>query len=151
MTSIPILVSLFAPHPKTLSLSLPESTPVSELPLLLSKYVELPRQTLSTFSGQRIPLDSSEPLSSLRPSNDGPILLRLGVKLCGGKGGFGSQLRAAGGRMSSRGQAENNDSCVFSPQRCQNAELVWLVAQMSRFEWTPVELCQGSRKAQETH
>ncbi|KAH8678019.1 telomere stability and silencing-domain-containing protein [Xylariales sp. PMI_506] len=34
--------------------------------------------------------------------------LRLSVPLCGGKGGFGSQLRAAGGRMSSK-KKKNGD------------------------------------------
>jgi hypothetical protein len=41
------------------------------------------------------------------------LSLRLAVPLCGGKGGFGSQLRAAGGRMSSkrkRNQGEDNGS-----------------------------------------
>lgn len=36
--------------------------------------------------------------------------LRLTPRLKGGKGGFGSQLRAAGGRMSSQ-KTSNNDSC----------------------------------------
>lgn len=41
---------------------------------------------------------------------DGPLDLFLNIRVLGGKGGFGSQLRAAGGRMS-RGQPTNNDSC----------------------------------------
>ena len=38
------------------------------------------------------------------------VSLRLSPRLRGGKGGFGSQLRAAGGRMSSQ-KTSNNDSC----------------------------------------
>lgn len=38
------------------------------------------------------------------------MTLRLSPRLLGGKGGFGSQLRAAGGRMSSQ-KTSNNDSC----------------------------------------
>lgn len=49
-------------------------------------------------------------LSSLIASNDDHLELSLNVRLLGGKGGFGSQLRAAGGRMSS-GKNNNTDSC----------------------------------------
>lgn len=38
------------------------------------------------------------------------VSFRLSPKVLGGKGGFGSQLRAAGGRMSSQ-RTSNNDSC----------------------------------------
>jgi len=38
------------------------------------------------------------------------VTLRLTCRVLGGKGGFGSQLRAAGGRMSSQ-KTGNNDSC----------------------------------------
>jgi hypothetical protein len=36
--------------------------------------------------------------------------MRLAPRVLGGKGGFGSQLRAAGGRMSSQ-KTNNKDSC----------------------------------------
>lgn len=57
-------------------------------------------------------LHPSTRLSSLCKTEDetSPIFLELGVRVRGGKGGFGSQLRAAGGRMSS-GKNTNNDSC----------------------------------------
>ncbi|KAL5612154.1 hypothetical protein BROUX41_000302 [Berkeleyomyces rouxiae] len=51
--------------------------------------------------------------SYLANENDDILSLRLWSPLCGGKGGFGSQLRAAGGRMSSkkkRGQGDDNGS-----------------------------------------
>lgn len=54
------------------------------------------------------------PVSALLPDVSSTFVqLRLSVPLRGGKGGFGSQLRAAGGRMSSkkkRAQGENNGS-----------------------------------------
>ena len=54
------------------------------------------------------------PVSALLPDISSTFVqLRLSVPLRGGKGGFGSQLRAAGGRMSSkkkRAQGENNGS-----------------------------------------
>ncbi|EKD12817.1 hypothetical protein MBM_09046 [Drepanopeziza brunnea f. sp. 'multigermtubi' MB_m1] len=57
---------------------------------------------------------SSIPISGLLSSpQDDFLSLRLSLPLCGGKGGFGSQLRAAGGRMSSkrkRNQGEDNGS-----------------------------------------
>ena len=49
----------------------------------------------------------------LSNGHDAFLPLRLSVPLCGGKGGFGSQLRAAGGRMSSKRknkQGESNSS-----------------------------------------
>ena len=107
--SIPVLVTLFSGHQRTLSLSLDPSTPLASLPDLLSKYVPKQQQTLSTFSGRPLAIAEGD-IASIYEG--GPVLLRLGVRLCGGKGGFGSQLRAAGGRMSGRKGEENNDSCV---------------------------------------
>lgn len=43
-------------------------------------------------------------------SNRSPFGCSLSPRVLGGKGGFGSQLRAAGGRMSSQ-KTGNNDSC----------------------------------------
>ncbi|KAJ7905627.1 telomere stability and silencing-domain-containing protein [Mycena olivaceomarginata] len=80
-----LLISTFAPFP-TLSLSI----------------------ALSTHNGVLPPLDSS--VSSLQADGSSLITLRLTPRLLGGKGGFGSQLRAAGGRMSSQ-KTSNNDSC----------------------------------------
>ncbi|KAH8090879.1 telomere stability and silencing-domain-containing protein [Filobasidium floriforme] len=58
-----------------------------------------------------LPLSPNTQLSALGDgSSSSPIFLELGVRVRGGKGGFGSQLRAAGGRMSS-GKNTNNDSC----------------------------------------
>ncbi|PYI11562.1 hypothetical protein BO78DRAFT_392960 [Aspergillus sclerotiicarbonarius CBS 121057] len=100
--------------PSTLSFSLPSSSSIAELTEKITSYLPrtLPLESLiltTTRNKQLLP--SSESLSSYV---DGTILpLRLSVPLCGGKGGFGSQLRAAGGRMSSkrkRNQGDDNGS-----------------------------------------
>ncbi|KAJ7430741.1 telomere stability and silencing-domain-containing protein [Mycena galericulata] len=73
------------------------------------RYPSLPITVgFSTHNGVLPPLDS--PVSSLRSNGSSLITLRLTPRLLGGKGGFGSQLRAAGGRMSSQ-KTSNNDSC----------------------------------------
>lgn len=102
--------------PSTLSLPIAASSPISELTSQLT--ARLPqinsRLVLTTTSNKELSSTSSLPISTLLTSHDDTILpLRLSVPLCGGKGGFGSQLRAAGGRMSSkrkRNQGENNGS-----------------------------------------
>jgi hypothetical protein len=107
-----LLVSTFSPFP-TLSLSVPSETPVSSiLPLLQSKYPSLPNGlSLSLHSG--LVSGGDAPLSSLHDEVQQDVHLvtmRLTPHILGGKGGFGSQLRAAGGRMSSQ-KTSNNDSC----------------------------------------
>lgn len=102
--------------PSTLSLPLPFETTISELRERIQD--RLPahnsRLILTTISNKQLPTESSSPISALLSSpQDDFLSLRLAVPLCGGKGGFGSQLRAAGGRMSSkrkRGQGEQNGS-----------------------------------------
>ncbi|KAH9838685.1 telomere stability and silencing-domain-containing protein, partial [Rhodofomes roseus] len=109
--STSILVSAFAPFP-TLSLSAPSDASFSSLyDLLADRYPELPSDLLLTpHRGCAPPPDA--PLSSLQNDTNEPsfVSLRLVPRLRGGKGGFGSQLRAAGGRMSSQ-KTSNNDSC----------------------------------------
>ncbi|KAI3613652.1 hypothetical protein WG66_013513 [Moniliophthora roreri] len=112
MISTNLLVSTFSPFP-TLSLSVPSDTPISSvLPLLYSKYPSLPAGlSLSLHSGLISANDT--PLSSLHDEAQRDVHLvtmRLTPLILGGKGGFGSQLRAAGGRMSSQ-KTSNNDSC----------------------------------------
>lgn len=125
---INVLVTSFAGTglPPTLSLSLPPSTPISSLVdeldsrLPASATTSSTRLLLSTLSSRPVPLNSPSPISSLLPSassspltkddaalDDAFLTLRLTPALCGGKGGFGSQLRAAGGRMSKRKKGGN--------------------------------------------
>ncbi|KAK4070102.1 uncharacterized protein Triagg1_6523 [Trichoderma aggressivum f. europaeum] len=65
---------------------------------------------ITTLSNRLLPQVSEAPLSTyLTSDNDDFLSLRLAIPLCGGKGGFGSQLRAAGGRMSSRKKQKQDD------------------------------------------
>ncbi|EEB07797.1 ubiquitin family [Schizosaccharomyces japonicus yFS275] len=57
-------------------------------------------------------LEKTDALKKWAAPNCSFITLSLRPRVRGGKGGFGSQLRAAGGRMSrKRGEQENLDSC----------------------------------------
>ncbi|KAF7873955.1 hypothetical protein EAF04_002627 [Stromatinia cepivora] len=102
--------------PSTLSLPLPNTTTISELQDKL--YERIPSQDrrliLTTISNKLLSAESSSPISDLLSDPEDEFLsLRLSARLCGGKGGFGSQLRAAGGRMSSKrkkGQGDQNGS-----------------------------------------
>jgi hypothetical protein len=102
--------------PSTLALPLSSTTSISELRSRLQERVPAfnDRLILTTLSNKQLPIASPIPISDLlTESEDAFLSLRLSVPLCGGKGGFGSQLRAAGGRMSSkrkRNQGENNGS-----------------------------------------
>lgn len=112
--------------PPTLSFSLPISSTVTDLTERIEQFLpeSLKRSaahlTLTTIGNKQVLPESTQRISSLlsahyhaSTSTDNILPLRLSVPLRGGKGGFGSQLRAAGGRMSSkrkRNQGENNGS-----------------------------------------
>ena len=98
--------------PSTLSLPVPASASVSEIWIHIDQ--QLPnlnhRLILTTNSNKQLLRTSLEPISSFfGSSKDAFLPLRLSVPLCGGKGGFGSQLRAAGGRMSSRKKRQQGE------------------------------------------
>ena len=61
------------------------------------------------FSDKKCSIDLNTPLNGLFDLTDF-IQLNLYPRLLGGKGGFGSQLRAAGGRMRSH-KNQSNDAC----------------------------------------
>ncbi|TFY62740.1 hypothetical protein EVG20_g6595 [Dentipellis fragilis] len=113
--STTVLVSSFPPFP-TFALSVDtESTLDDVYDALLAQHPTLPASAdlrLTPVSG-RLP-EPDAPLSSIYEEHDDTTLalisLRLAPRMRGGKGGFGSQLRAAGGRMSSQ-KTSNNDSC----------------------------------------
>ncbi|KAG6040842.1 hypothetical protein E4U41_006884 [Claviceps citrina] len=98
--------------PPTLVVPISRTTTISEL---REEIVDrLPttdsRLIITTLSNRQLPQDSEAPISIyLSSSQDDFLSLRLAVPLCGGKGGFGSQLRAAGGRMSSRKKKNQED------------------------------------------
>lgn len=114
---INVLVSAYAPF-NTLNIPLDGCTPLSSLPGLIARrtcasadHNNTSQQRLTLQSGATLP--ASGALSSLLSNghHQNEVHLRLALKLPGGKGGFGSQLRAAGGRMSTRGREDNTDSC----------------------------------------
>lgn len=118
--STSLLIQTFSPFP-SLTLNVPSSTLLSNIPSLLQeRYYKLPftdpsDYVLATHRGHAI--SPASPISSLHPDSQSDLIstsnfvtLRLTPRLVGGKGGFGSQLRAAGGRMSSQ-KTSNNDSC----------------------------------------
>jgi hypothetical protein len=110
-----VLIQAFAPLP-TLSVSVPELAEIQDLfPLIHKRYPTFPLAladslVFSTHSGHVPPLQSLVSGLKSAQSNGGLVTLRLSPRVLGGKGGFGSQLRAAGGRMSSQ-KTNNNDSC----------------------------------------
>ena len=109
--STSVLVSAFSPFP-TLNISAPADSCFAELyDLLAERYPSLPSNDLllTPHSGP-IPSPHTPVASLLDDAGTGLVTLRLIPRLRGGKGGFGSQLRAAGGRMSSQ-KTSNNDSC----------------------------------------
>lgn len=68
-----------------------------------------------TTNSRRAVRHAEEPVSTLLSSPADTFLsLRLTVPLCGGKGGFGSILRAQGGRMSSRKKKNQADANASS-------------------------------------
>jgi len=113
-SSLSVLIQAFAPFPTLSLLVLADTTEISELfPLIKGKYPSFPLSlasslVFSTHSGH-VPLPQSL-ISDLKAISSNLVFLRLSPRLLGGKGGFGSQLRAAGGRMSSQ-KTNNNDSC----------------------------------------
>lgn len=110
--------------PSTLSFSLPSISTVSDLTEKVISYLppSVPFQsfTLTTTNNKQI-TPTSDRLQSLLVARDGEssitsylLPLRLTVPLRGGKGGFGSQLRAAGGRMSSKRKRTQGDDNASS-------------------------------------
>lgn len=122
-----VLVSAYAPY-KTLCVALDAETELSTLPALLAARTRATpsEQSLTLSSGRTLPSEGC--LSQISQGQD--VHLRLALKLPGGKGGFGSQLRAAGGRMSSRGREQNTDSCRdLSGRRLSSVKEAQRVAQ----------------------
>lgn len=102
----PVLVSLSLPAPlpaQRFSVASPSSTPLASL---------LPAHlTSSCYLRTRSVLPSpTAVLSDVLAAGQTEVDLEVVGRLLGGKGGFGAQLRATGGRMSSQ-KASNNDSC----------------------------------------
>ena len=97
--------------PPTLAVPVTSSMTISALKsLIISRFPYINSRLLFTTTSNKELISSSDPISSLLLDNADDLLpLRLSVPLCGGKGGFGSQLRAAGGRMSSKRKKNRGD------------------------------------------
>jgi Silencing defective 2 N-terminal ubiquitin domain len=99
--------------PPTLSIPVLATESISDVVATISK--QLPttnaRFILTTTSNKQLSSQSTSPITVLLDSTHDTFLpLRLSAPICGGKGGFGSQLRAAGGRMSSRKKKNKEES-----------------------------------------
>ena len=99
--------------PPTLAFPVSAATSIGDLRQQIAD--QLPhsssRDILTTTSNRELTLKADSLITSLLSSDNDTILpLRLSVPLCGGKGGFGSQLRAAGGRMSSKRKKNQGDA-----------------------------------------
>ncbi|KAF2199354.1 hypothetical protein GQ43DRAFT_442560 [Delitschia confertaspora ATCC 74209] len=102
-TPVTIIISQIRGH--DLVFTLPKDTPISEIySELTTRAPWLASQRLALTTNSRVNLYKhlSSPISSILSSDETFLPLRFTIPLCGGKGGFGSQLRAQGGRMSSR-------------------------------------------------
>ncbi|KAK4172551.1 telomere stability and silencing-domain-containing protein [Triangularia setosa] len=117
-SKINVLITSFTGSslPPTLSLALHPSTPISSLVshldsrLPTSSPLSTRQLLLTTLSSHYLSPSSNSPISALLSTpRDDFLSLRLSVPLCGGKGGFGSQLRAAGGRMSKRKKTQEDN------------------------------------------
>ena len=120
--STTVLVSTFAPF-STLAFSASLDATIQDIHAdILERYPYLPNDglrltTLAGVSEAGVTLGSLLGDDALDQDDQGEskdvgrlVSLRLTPAMRGGKGGFGSQLRAAGGRMSSQ-KTNNNDSC----------------------------------------
>lgn len=121
--------------PPTLCLSLPASSTTADLlasiaGVLPTNLPESTRLILTSTSNQPIYASSSISIVDLSLPSSCPqslgcsiLPLRLSVPLVGGKGGFGSQLRAAGGRMSSRKKRQNAELATGSARNLDGRRL----------------------------
>ncbi|KAK9781056.1 putative Telomere stability and silencing-domain-containing protein [Seiridium cardinale] len=124
MGKINIFVSSIAGFgPATLSFPVPSSATLEDVADSIKQRLPADprdhRLILTTNSNKqlipsRFPLSTSISTVCGLSNSDDFVSLRLSAPLCGGKGGFGSQLRAAGGRMSSRKKKNNGDENASS-------------------------------------
>lgn len=105
-----------APLRKTLSLHLPITLTADEILASVVSRLNLHEEgasllRLTTPGGH--PFSASSTLADLTRPEAPRSFVELEIRLAvlGGKGGFGSMLRAQGGKMSARKGEENNDSC----------------------------------------
>ncbi|KAF2655264.1 hypothetical protein K491DRAFT_562804, partial [Lophiostoma macrostomum CBS 122681] len=104
-TSTPITIIVNSLRDQTIAFTSSKDAPLSSIYTTLytrAPWIQNSSYILTTTSRRSVS-HSPTPISTLLTSPTDTFLpLRLTVPLCGGKGGFGSILRAQGGRMSSR-------------------------------------------------
>lgn len=120
--TVNILLTSFAGLglPRTLSLPVSASVKISDVVhTILDRLPRIDhRLIITTTSNKQLLLADDASVSTLLSTpHDTFLPLRLSARLCGGKGGFGSQLRAAGGRMSSRKNRQNQAENVNGSNR----------------------------------
>ena len=113
--SVNIVLSPIAPLKTSLNLSLPRHTPLSSLADHITSRLPFPNLSPSqlVIRHQSRLCNTHYPLESLQNVPSDPIFLTLSLRLPGGKGGFGSQLRAQGGRMASRKNRGQQDKSAM--------------------------------------
>ncbi|KAJ9623303.1 uncharacterized protein PV06_06717 [Exophiala oligosperma] len=120
--------------PPTLCIPLPASSSTSELLSTIINLLpsSLPPARLLLTSTASHPIYASDTTTladialhqTCRSDGESTMLpLRLSAPLVGGKGGFGSQLRAAGGRMSSRKKRQNAELATGSARNLDGRRL----------------------------
>ncbi|KAF2027511.1 hypothetical protein EK21DRAFT_102472 [Setomelanomma holmii] len=104
-TQSPITVIVNSVKGHNIAFAAPKDTPLTSIYNTLyerAPWIQNSSYILTTNSRRAVRHDASPVSSLLSSPSDTFLSLRLTVPLCGGKGGFGSILRAQGGRMSSR-------------------------------------------------
>ncbi|KAI9665788.1 MAG: hypothetical protein M1821_003722 [Bathelium mastoideum] len=143
--------------PSTLSIPLQADSSIADLTAIISSRLPsnapLHNFILTTTSNRHLNPTSSASLTTLLPNSTlehQPCLLlplRLSTRLCGGKGGFGSQLRAAGGRMQSR--KKRNNGLASSSNRALGGPRYRVIAEakaLAEYYATQPELEQKERE-----
>lgn len=102
------IINLFAGLPPLCLPFSPDST-VAALKLRLHEVTSVPldAQRITTLGGRHV-TDDALLFDPAQP--DGPVTFCLSLRVFGGKGGFGSMLRAQGGRMASQ-KTTNYEVC----------------------------------------
>ncbi|CEH18174.1 Uncharacterized conserved protein [Ceraceosorus bombacis] len=112
-SNVSVLLRAFAPLPSTLSLSLPGHLTLGDLSRSLNACFKACTLRLTTPNGLS-PCPRRSLSSFVKRDTNGRashVELEVRSRLRGGKGGFGSMLRAQGGKMSAKGKDQNTDSC----------------------------------------
>ncbi|KAF2737531.1 hypothetical protein EJ04DRAFT_510192 [Polyplosphaeria fusca] len=109
----PITVIVDSLRGRNIAFATPKNAPLSSIYETLydrAPWIHKSSYILTTTSRHKVQHDDTLVSTLLSSPTDTFLPLRLTVPLCGGKGGFGSILRAQGGRMSSRKKRDDADA-----------------------------------------